>query len=304
VPATSANLGPGFDALGLALGWYDDVSAAVLDGPGLDIEIEGTGAGDLPRDERHLVVRAMTATFQALGTSRPGLALRCVNRIPHGRGLGSSAAAVVAGVLLARALVADGPERLDDDGVLALASGLEGHPDNAAAALLGGVTIAWAGGDDTDAGDAAGETGHQEVHAVRLDPAPTLTAAVLVPDATLATEKARGLLPATVPHADAAHAAGRAALLVHALTRDPSLLLAATQDRLHQSYRGPAMPETLAVVGRLRAEGMAAVVSGAGPSVLVLGERLPDAQVLADKAGTGWSGHSVELDLAGAAVDR
>ncbi|MDQ1620516.1 MAG: homoserine kinase, partial [Actinomycetota bacterium] len=139
MPATSANLGPGFDALGLALGWYDDVSAAVLDGPGLDIEIEGTGADDLPRDERHLVVRAMTATFQSLGTSRPGLALRCVNRIPHGRGLGSSAAAVVAGVLLARALVADGPERLDDAAVLALASGLEGHPDNAAAALLGGV---------------------------------------------------------------------------------------------------------------------------------------------------------------------
>ncbi|MGZ4632757.1 MAG: homoserine kinase [Actinomycetes bacterium] len=302
VPATSANLGPGFDALGLALGWYDDVSARVVAGAGLDVEIEGTGAADLPRDERHLVVRAMAATFAALGTDRPGLSLRCVNRIPHGRGLGSSAAAVVAGVLLARALVSDGEQRLDDDAVLSLASRLEGHPDNAAAALLGGLTIAWSDR-PADSDEDAPQEAHA-VHAVRLDPAESLTAVVLVPDATLATEKARSLLPATVPHADAAHAAGRAALLIHALTRDPSLLLAATEDRLHQSYRGPAMPDTLAVVGRLRADGAAAVVSGAGPSVLVLGSAAADPAALAHRAGPGWVGHAVDLDLAGATTRR
>jgi homoserine kinase len=298
VPATSANLGPGFDALGLALGWYDDVSARITDGSGVSMEIEGPGADDLPRDERHLVVRAMAATFEALGMPRPGLALRCVNRIPHGRGLGSSAAAVVAGVLLARGLVADGTDRLADDGVLALASRMEGHPDNAAAALLGGVTIAWGCAAPGPGG------GHPEqVHAVRVDPAPSLTAVVLVPVATLATEKARGLLPSSVPHRDAAHSAGRAALLVHALTRDPSLLHAATEDRLHQSYRAAAMPDTIALVARLRIEGHAAVVSGAGPSVLVLGEVLPEAEALARCGGPGWTGHQVDLDLAGAQVD-
>lgn len=289
MPATSANIGPGFDALGLALGWYDDVSVRVVDGPGLDIDIEGSGADDLPRDARHLVVRAMVAAFDALAAPKPGLSLHCVNRIPHGRGLGSSAAAVVAGVLLARALVADGSELLDDAALLGLASRLEGHPDNAAAALLGGVTIAWG-------------SGTEEVHAVRLEPAPSLTAAVLVPDTTLATATARDLLPATVPHADAAHSAGRAALLVHALTAAPAMLLAATEDRLHQAYRAAAMPDTLALVERLRAAGHAAVVSGAGPSVLVLGEALPDAMALAAAGGPGWTGRRVELDPAGALV--
>jgi homoserine kinase len=291
VPATSANLGPGFDALGLALDRYDDVTVTPHAGTGVQVDVEGVGAADLPRDEDHLVVRAMTATFETLGLPRPGLALRSVNRIPHGRGLGSSAAAVVAGVLLARALVPDGHLRLDDDGVLALATALEGHPDNAAAALLGGITVAW----DDDAGPGS-------VHAVRLEPAPTLAAAALVPAATLATEKARGLLPDSVPHRDAAHSAGRAALLVHALTAQPSLLLPATEDRLHQAYRRPAMPDTLAVVERLRAAGLAAVVSGAGPSVLVLGDDTLDVEQLGRLAGEGWEGRRHQIDLVGAQV--
>lgn len=290
VPATSANLGPGFDALGLAYAWYDDVSAA-RSGSGLHIEVSGVGAADLPRDERHLVVRAMDATFAALGEERGGLSLRCENTIPHGLGLGSSAAAVVAGVLLARALVPDGADRLDDASVLALAAGFEGHPDNAAAVQLGGFTIAWA--------EPPG------VCAVRLQPAASLRAVVLLPESTLDTELSRGLLPTSVPHADAAHAAARSALLVHAITAEPALLLAATEDRLHQAYRESAMPETLGLVAVLRSAGLAAVVSGAGPSILVLGgEELTEAAVAAEAghADDGWTVRALDLDLDGAQV--
>jgi homoserine kinase len=295
VPASSANLGPGFDALGLALAWYDEVSA-VRTGSGLQIEISGACAADVPRDGGHLVVRAMDATFAELGEERGGLELRCVNTIPHGVGLGSSAAAVVAGVLLARALIREGAERLDDAAVLALAARLEGHPDNAAAALLGGFTIAW--------------PEPPRVRCVRLDPAPSLRAVVLLPDSTLATTKARGLLPETVPHADAAHAAARSALLVHAITTDPGLLLAATEDRLHQDYRGPAMPQTLALVELLRSAGLAAVVSGAGPGVLVLGGAELSTAAVAQAtghadgawAGNAWSLRAVQLDRTGAQV--
>lgn len=290
VPATSANLGPGFDALGLALAWYDDLSA-VRTRSGLQVEVSGIGATDLPCDEGHLVVRAMDATFAELGEDRGGLTLRCANTIPHGLGLGSSAAAVVAGVLLARALVPDGARRLDDAAVLGLAARLEGHPDNAAAALLGGFTIAWP--------EPPG------FRAVRLEPARSLRAVVVLPDSTLATATARGLLPETVPHADAAHAAARSALLVHAITAEPGLLLAATDDRLHQAYREPAMPQTLALVARLRSAGLAAVVSGAGPSVLVLGgAELTEAVVGARCGGAddGWTVRAIDLDRGGAQV--
>jgi homoserine kinase len=288
VPATSANLGPGFDALGLALAWYDDLSA-VRSGSGLRVEVSGVCAADVPRDERHLVVRAMDATFAELGERRGGLALRCENTIPHGLGLGSSAAAVVAGVLLARALVPDGAQRLDDAAVLGLATRLEGHPDNAAAAQLGGFTIAWR------------ESGG--VRAVRLNPAQSLRAVVLLPDSTLATATARGLLPDTVPHADAAHAAARSALLVHAITAEPDLLLAATEDRLHQTYREPAMPQTLALVAELRSAGLAAVVSGAGPSVLVLGGQELTEAAVSGHADDGWRVLAVDLDRGGARVN-
>lgn len=257
VPATSANLGPGFDSLGLALDLWDDV-VVTAGGEGVEVTVTGEGAGAVPADARHLVVRAVHRALDALGEPHPGLRLSCTNRIPHGRGLGSSAAAVVAGLLAGRALVADGRQRLPDDQLLALASEMEGHPDNAAACLLGGLTLAWSDG-----------TG---VHAVRLEPRPDLRATVLVPGSQLATETARGLLPVSVPHADAAHAAGRAALLVAALTgaADEGLLLPATEDRLHQDYRAAAMPATAELVRTLRAAGHPAVVSGAGPTVLVL----------------------------------
>jgi homoserine kinase len=265
-PATTANLGPGFDALGAALGWYDDVELAVTES-GLTVEVTGEGAGELQCDERHLVVRAARAAFDVLGGQPAGLALRCHNRIPQARGLGSSSAAVCAGIVAARAVVPDGVERLDDAAVLALATAIEGHPDNVAACLLGGVTIAWrSDGNTPEDGAGAGSA-----RAVRLAPAPGLTAVVCVPTLRGYTHVSRGLLPAEVPHSDAAATAGRAALLIHALSRDPALLLPATRDWLHQGYRASSMPSSALLIDALRARGIAAVVSGAGPSVLALG---------------------------------
>jgi len=259
VPATSANLGPGFDALGLALGLHDEIDVRVT-ASGLDLEVSGEGADDVAdAGEKHLVVRAMRAAFDDLGAAQPaGLALRCVNRIPHGRGLGSSAAAIVAGVLAARALAGASLAAAD---ALPLASELEGHPDNVAPCLFGGLTIAWTtGARSTGAG----------ARAVRLEPLAEVRPVAFIPPSPVSTELARGLLPPTVPHADAAANAGRAALLVAALTARADALLDATEDRLHQDYRAPAMPATHDLVRRLRSAGVPAVVSGAGPAVLAL----------------------------------
>jgi homoserine kinase len=264
VPATSANLGPGFDSLGLALGLTDDVDVTVV-GDEVRVEVQGEGAGDLPTGEKHLVVRSLRAALDEAGCDQPaGLLMRCHNRLPHGRGLGSSASAAVAGVLAARGLLrnedtVDHVGALDDATALRVATSLEGHPDNAAAALLGGLTIAWT--------DQAGAV------AVRVDPHPDLAPVVVIPDTRLATATARAALPPSVAHGDAAFNAARSALLVEALSRRPDLLMPATEDRLHQRQRGPAMPRTLALVDDLRSRGLAAVVSGAGPSVLVLTTR-------------------------------
>lgn len=285
VPATSANLGPGFDTLGLALALYDDVSARITPA-GCRVEVTGQGAGELPTDDEHLVVRAMRATFDTLGGQPPGLAVECLNRIPQARGLGSSSAAIVAGVQLARALVGDGDRRVDDAAALRLAAGLEGHPDNVAPCLLGGFTIAW-----SESGDPA--------RAVRLAVAPEIRPTVFVPGERGLTSVARAALPAEVPHSDAARNAGRAALLVHALTADPSLLFAATEDRLHQDYRAGGMPGTAALLAELRASGVAAVVSGAGPSILALTS--PDEEFA---AGMGWTVQRLVIDVAGARVSR
>jgi homoserine kinase len=256
VPATSANLGPGFDSLGLALTLHDVLTASVHP-DGLVVEVEGEGAATVPGDERHLVVRAAREGFAALGVDPPGLRLRCVNAVPHGRGLGSSSAAIVGGLSLARALVVEGPERLPDPDLFALAARIEGHPDNVAPAVFGGLTVAWS--------DPA-------FRAVRLEVDPAMRAVAFVPPDPLATTVARGLLPATVPHADASANAGRAALLVAALTGQVSseALLEGTADRLHQQYRAPAMPASAALVSRLRSSGVAAFISGAGPTVLAL----------------------------------
>lgn len=288
VPATSANLGPGFDCAGLALARYDEVEAEITDG-GLVVEVDGEGAGDVPEDDAHLVVRALHAALDELGRRPRGLTLRCANAIPHGRGLGSSAAAIVAGVVLGRALA--GVPDPAGPGALPLAARLEGHPDNVAACLLGGLTLSFA---VQDGG----------VDAVRLVPADGLAALAVVPPHRVSTEQARGLLPGSVPHADAAANAARAALLAPAVTARPGLLLAATEDRLHQHYRRPAMPDTLALVERLRAAGYPATVSGAGPTVLVLGTdtALAEAAALASGMFPSWEALYLAIDLAGAAV--
>jgi homoserine kinase len=288
VPATSANLGPGFDAFGLALGLFDDVVAQVSDDAGIRVDVHGEGADSVPRDHRHLVAKAMLRGFDALGGRPRGVDLVCANRIPHGRGLGSSAAAILSGLLLARALVVGGDERLPDPALLELATTLEGHPDNVAACLYGGVVVAW-----------TRATGQVDV--LRLAAATSIVPVVCVPSTSVPTKKARGMLPETVPHADAAFNAARAALLVTALTTRPDLLLEATDDRLHQPYRRPAYPRTADLVAKLRAAGIPAAVSGAGPTVLALTDAATAPSVAAF-AGARFVTSVLEVDTAGARV--
>ncbi len=278
-PASSANLGPGYDALGLALDVHDTLTAEVLPGDALELVVEGEAADEVPRDGSHLVVRALDAALDLMGVQRPGLRLTCRNVIPHGRGMGSSSAAIAGGIVLATALV-DGIETLDERARLQLAHDLEGHPDNVAAALRGGLTIAWLEGFAAEA--------------VRLEVDVPLT--LFVPPHAVSTETARGLLPATVTHADAAANAGRAALLVAALTQAPERLTSATEDLLHQQYRAPAMPESYQLVRRLRVDGVPAVISGAGPTVLAL------ARGVGEAVPAGWRVLEVGVAAQGAHV--
>jgi len=255
VPATSANLGPGFDCFGLALDWRERVDLAVIE-HGYQIEVSGEGAAELPRDESHLIIRAALVGLADLGVRAPGLWLGCRNTIPHARGLGSSSAAIVAGLVAAAGLaeIAVQPEWL-----LGHANAIEGHPDNVAAAIYGGFVLAYEG--------RTGVTVAQgTVHS-------SVAAAVLIPETSLATGAARGLLPDSVPHVDAVANSGRAALLVHAMASEPELLYDATCDWLHQGYREVAMPRSFELMKSLRGQGFAAMISGAGPSVLVLGAR-------------------------------
>ena len=292
VPASAANLGPGFDSFGLALSLRDRVEIEATPS-GLDVEVDGAGAEDLPRDESHLVVRAVHAAFDAVGARPSGLRLRCRNRVPHGRGLGSSAAAIVAGLVAARELArrSEAPTQVLDGAFLQLATDLEGHPDNVAAALHGGFTVAWRGRD--------------RVRAVRLEP--DVSVLVVVPADSVPTALTRQLLPDQVSHRDAAANSARAGLLVAAMTGRPELLHAATEDRLHQDYREPALPASLRLVRTLRAAGHAAVVSGAGPAVLVLrgGADGPPGVELTDVVAAeapGWMPLSLDADLVGARV--
>ena len=291
VPATSANLGPGFDTLGLALSSYDDLVVTALPHPGLEIVVTGEGAGEVPQDASHLVVRSMAYAFEAVGRPVPGIRLVADNTIPHGRGMGSSGAAVVAGLLAAKGLLA-GDVEFSDETLLRLATELEGHPDNVAPALFGGLTIAWI--------DESGPQ-HKKLLVHR-----GVSPLVLVPDFTMSTSAARALAPTQVPREDAVFNVSRSALLIAALTQSPELLMAATEDKLHQSYRAPAMPATDALVRALRREGLAAVVSGAGPSVLVLadgpGRRLDAVRIAASVSDTPWEPRLLAVDVKGGTV--
>jgi homoserine kinase len=299
VPATSANLGPGFDSLGLALTLHDTVEARVTEA-GAVVQVTGVGADHAWRPaEKHLVIQAMQAAFAAIGEEPPGIAISCRNEVPQGFGLGSSAAAIVAGLLAARALAAGRQaaarpaEVLPDAEVLRLACEMEGHADNVAACLAGGLTITWGGPADP--------------RVARLTPAPGLAPVVCVPAIPVATKTARNALPEQVPHADAAANAARTALLITALTGRADLLLAGTEDFLHQRYRAPVMPGTAALLAALRDAGVPAVVSGAGPAVLALtmdGQNCSGADVsrIAAQQREPWRVLPMRVDIKGARI--
>jgi homoserine kinase len=292
VPATTANLGPGFDTLGLALSVYDELVVTARAEPGATVVVEGVGAGEVPTDESNLVVRSIAYAFAAYGVELPGLDLVARNSIPHGRGMGSSGAAIVSGIMAAKGLL-EGIVDLDAQALLSLATALEGHPDNVAPALFGGLTIAWM----TPEGPR-----HKKLIVHR-----GVSLLVAVPiESIMSTALARSLQPESVPHEDAVFNVSRSALLIAALIQSPELLLAATEDKLHQSYRASAMPETDNLIRVLREHDLAAVVSGAGPSILVLADdpsqRLVAQQLIHEHAVTPWNCLLLAVDFRGATV--
>lgn len=281
VPASSANLGPGFDSLGLALSLYDEATVTLRRDSEVILDITGIGAESLPRNEQHLLLSSLRSAAERFGVHVDGVEIRITNAIPQGRGLGSSAATITAGVAAAGMLV-PGRDALDRQAVMAVAAEIEGHPDNVAACVYGGLTISWQG--------ASGAC------AVALAVHPNVEPVLYVPGFELPTETARGLLPASVPHADAAFTAGRSALLIYALTLAPRLLLEATEDRLHQSYRASAIPESTVLLQELRSAGVPAVISGAGPSVLALCSAPTQVeQGMNAPLSTGWTRHRLEV---------
>jgi homoserine kinase len=293
VPATSANLGPGFDSFGLAFGMYDRYVAQILDEGGLDIDVTGEGSDEVPRTDKNLLVKAINKGFDYLGGRPKGLAVRALNVIPHGRGLGSSASAIVGGLVLARSLVLTGTDKMSDEVLLNLATEMEGHPDNVAAALYGGATIAW---QDLVKGKSV-------AHAVHLPVDPRIKVMAFIPASALATSKARKMLPESIPFADAQRNTSNAAIMTQALTIRPDLLFTATEDFLHQSYRQEAMPSSFALMTKLRAAGIAAFISGAGPTVLALHTEGDDETTqLARAGGAKFEGKSLEIASRGATL--
>jgi homoserine kinase len=280
VPATVANLGPGFDCLALALDLANTFTIDTEAAPA--VTVEGEGAGELPEDATNLVFRTMTYLAREAGGSIPPFALHCANEIPLERGLGSSASAVVAGLLLADRLMGTGfgPDRL-----LEVAVDLEGHADNAAACLRGGFVLAYLSADGW--------------RAESLDPNPGLRPVVLIPLAErLATKDARRVLPRTYPLADASFNLSRAALAVLAFTARPELLATALEDRLHQSYRLPLVPAARAMFHDLKQAGIPVCVAGSGPALLAF--ESPGAELW--ELGPGWCVLRPGIDRVGATV--
>lgn len=291
-PATSANLGPGYDCLGLALDLHDELEVRVSASGRTHVDVEGVGAGIVPTGPRNLVARTILGVYRTLGIPAPALALHCRNVIPHASGLGSSASAIVAGVLAARALVG-GEASLDDSDVFALATEAEGHPDNVAPCLFGGFTIAWMEGDTP--------------RATAVPVLASIIPVVCVPDYASSTREARKLVPSRFPKEDVVANLARAALLVEALSRDSSLLLDATEDRLHQPYRAEAMRPSADLVDALRSGSIPAVISGAGPTVLALcrdeAEARSAEQVAMSRDDAAWTVRRAAIVDGGATVE-
>jgi len=280
VPATIANLGPGFDSIGLALSWHNEVRIERAS-EGLTISATGPDAEQIPRDENNLVARALAIVMGELPTTR----INQIVAIPAGRGFGSSAAAVVAGLVAGRAL---GSTSHSNDDLLELAVALEGHPDNVAPCLLGGVTIS------------------TQASTVRLDPPLSIRPLVCVSPESMPTGVARAALSEEVSRSDAVANIGRAALLVAAFAQGRSeVLMDATEDRLHQSSRFALMPESGELVRMLREKGIAAFLAGAGPSVAALVDEADAAgaeTVARAAAFEGWEVRLESIDPSGARV--
>lgn len=286
VPASSANLGPGYDTLGIALSLYDTVEVEVIRS-GLEVEIFGEGADELPRDDSHLVVKAIRSALKAADAEVSGLRVVCNNNIPQSRGLGSSASAAVAGVAAGNGL-AGSP--LSEAQVVQLSSAFEGHPDNAAASVLGNAVVSWT----TVPVDSRSLP---EYRAATLDVHESIKATALVPDFHASTQAVRRVLPSHVTHGDAAFNVSRTAVNVAALTSYPELLWEGTRDRLHQPYRADVLPVTAEWVNRLRNRDYAAYLSGAGPTVMVLHTEPIEESILDEAREQGL--RVFELEVAG-----
>jgi homoserine kinase len=272
---------------------HDRYVAQILDDAGLDIDVTGEGADEVPRTDKNLLVKAMYKGFDFLGGKPKGVAVRALNVIPHGRGLGSSASAIVGGLSLARALVLTGSDKMSDEKLLQLATEMEGHPDNVAAALYGNAVVAWQ----------EDQHGKNVAQAISLSVDTRIRAIAFIPATAVSTSKARKMLPETIPHRDAAKNSANSALLVHALTLRPDLLFRATEDFLHQSYRSEAMPASFALLNKLRGAGVAAFISGAGPTVLALHTGSEsDVAELIRAAGSKFEAKSLEISRTGAMV--
>jgi len=272
VPASSANLGSAFDCAGLGLNIYDDIHAQITQSRGVHVETTGVAAAELPTDCDHLVARAMKIGFDALGVRPAGFTIRCHNNISHGQGLGSSAAAIIGGLAAARALVVGGESLLSDSDLLTIALQLEPHPDNLSASLYGGFTVAWV----TEDGQA---------ECIHAKPHDDLQVTLCLPSSIAPTDQARAVLPSQIPLTDAVVNIGASALLFHAITSQPQLLLAATRDAIHQDRRRAMFAPSLDVLHTLRAQHIPAAISGAGPALVVF----DDAEVVSTiVTGSDW----------------
>lgn len=323
VPATSANLGSGFDTVGLALDYHDELTFTLNDDPNDGIAhviIHGEGADTLPRDETHLVVSTFRRACATFGLGRLGFTLEATNNIPQARGMGSSAEAIVAGIAAAAAFAQTGD--LNRPAIFDMAAQIEGHPDNVAPAVFGGLTVSWDFETAEGVGSVAvpgGEPLHGGFHAVNYPVDPSITAAVFVPDYELSTEKARQALPRELPYKDAVYNVSRVGLLPAAMNpmvlaqaaqqgRSNALLFTATQDKLHQPYRGTLMPPSTELIALFRSKGYAAAVSGAGPCVLVLhygNAREAIDQIASEQLASGhWRVLHLPINTAGVEIER